>query len=115
MALLDELRERVVCGDGAIGTLLLESVIPLEHCFESLCLTEPERIATIHLRYVDAGARVIETNTFGANAVQLERFGRESQVAEINRAAAEIATKVARRKNVYVAGSVGPLGMTKKE
>lgn len=115
MDLLDELEARVLCGDGAIGTLLLAAGIPLERCFEELCVTEPDRIETIHRQYVDAGARVIETNTFGANAVRLERFGLEGRVAEINRAAAHLAMKAARNKDVYVAGSVGPLGISGKE
>ena len=115
MDLLDELQTRVLCGDGAIGTLLLEAGIPLERCFEELCVTEPERIESIHQQYIDAGARVIETNTFGANAVRLERFGLEGRVAEINRAAAQIATKTAQGRNVYVAGSVGPLGLSGDE
>lgn len=115
MDLLDELQSRVLCGDGAIGTLLLEAGIPLERCFEELCVTEPDRIETIHQQYIGAGARVIETNTFGANAVRLERFGLEGRVAEINRAAAQIALKTARGKDVYVAGSVGPLGISGDE
>ena len=93
MDLLDELQTRVLCGDGAMGTMLLEAGIPLARCFEELCVTEPERIEKIHRQYIAAGARVIETNTFGANAVRLERFGFEGRVAEINRAAAQIATK----------------------
>ena len=115
MDLLDELQTRVLCGDGAIGTLLLEAGIPLERCFEELCVTEPDRIEKIHQQYIGAGARVIETNTFGANAVRLERFGLEGRVAEINRAAARIASKTARGKDVYVAGSVGPLGIRAEE
>jgi methionine synthase I (cobalamin-dependent) len=115
MDLLDDLQSRVLCGDGAIGTLLLEAGIPLESCFEELCVTEPDRIETIHQQYIDAGARVIETNTFGANAVRLERFGLEGRVAEINRAAAQIAAKTAQGKDVYVAGSVGPLGISRDE
>lgn len=115
MDLLDELQTHVLCGDGAIGTLLLEAGIPLEHCFEELCVTEPDRIETIHQQYIDAGARVIETNTFGANAVRLERFALEGRVAEINRAAAQIAVKTAQGKDVYVAGSVGPLGISGEE
>jgi methionine synthase I (cobalamin-dependent) len=113
--LLDELQTRLVCGDGAMGTMLLDAGVPLERCFEELCLTDPERIETIHRQYIGAGARVIETNTFGANAVRLERFGLEPQVREINHAAAHLAVKAARGKNVYVAGSVGPLGITGDE
>lgn len=98
-----------------MGTLLLEAGIPLESCFEELCVTEPDRIENIHQQYIGAGARVIETNTLGANAVRLERFGLEERVAKINRAAAEIAVKTAQGKNVYVAGSVGPLGLSGDE
>lgn len=98
-----------------MGTLLLEAGIPLEQCFEELCLTEPDRIEAIHEQYVGAGARVIETNTIGANAVRLERFGLEDHVVEINRVAGQIALKRARGKDVYVAGSVGPLGISGDE
>jgi methionine synthase I (cobalamin-dependent) len=115
MDLLDELQTRILCGDGAIGSLLLEAGIPLDRCFEELCVTEPDRIEKIHQQYIGAGARVIETNTFGANAVRLERFGLEGRVEEINRAAARIASKTARGKDVYVAGSVGPLGISADE
>jgi methionine synthase / methylenetetrahydrofolate reductase(NADPH) len=111
MDLLEELQNQVLCGDGAMGSLLLARGIPLERCFEELCVTEPDRIETIHRQYVGAGARVIKTNTFGANAVRLERFGLEGRVVEINRAAAQLAAKAARNKDVYVAGSVGPLGI----
>jgi homocysteine S-methyltransferase len=115
MDLLDELQTQVLCGDGAIGTLLLEAGIPLDRCFEELCVTEPARIEKIHQQYIGAGARVIETNTFGANAVRLERFGLEGRVGEINRAGAQIAVKTAQGKDVYVAGSVGPLGISGDE
>lgn len=98
-----------------MGTLLLDAGIPLERCFEELCVTEPERIETIHQQYISAGARVIETNSFGANAVRLESFGLEGRVAEINCVAAQIAARTARGKDVYVAGSVGPLGISGDE
>jgi methionine synthase I (cobalamin-dependent) len=115
MDLLDELQASVLCGDGAMGTLLLEAGLPLERCLEELCVTEPDRITTIHQQYIGAGARVIETNTFGANAVRLERFGLEDRAAEINHAAAAIAVKAAQGKNVHIAGSVGPLGISREE
>lgn len=98
-----------------MGTLLLDAGIPIERCFEELCVTESDRIEKIHQQYIGAGARVIETNTFGANAVRLERFGFEGRVAEINRAAATIAARTARGKDIYVAGSVGPLGISGDE
>ena len=115
MNLLEELQTRVICGDGAMGTVLLEAGIPLKRCYEELCVTEPERIERIHRAYISAGARVIETNTFGANTVRLARFGLEDRVAEFNKAAAEIANRAARGKDVYVAGSVGPLGVSEEE
>lgn len=112
MNLLDELESRVVCGDGAIGTLLLNAGVPIEWCFEQLCISDPDRIQKIHGDYIGAGARVIETNTFGANAVRLARFGFENRVSEINRAAVMVARKAAGNRGVYLAGSVGPSGMT---
>lgn len=115
MDLLEELHARVLCGDGAMGTLLLAAGIRRDQCFEELCVTEPERIETLQREYIAAGARVIKTNTFGANAVRLERFGLEGRVVEINRAAAQVAAKAARGKDVYVAGSVGPLGISGEE
>ncbi|MEP6708995.1 MAG: bifunctional homocysteine S-methyltransferase/methylenetetrahydrofolate reductase [Verrucomicrobiota bacterium] len=115
MNLLDELETRIVCGDGAIGTLLLDQGVPIERCFEELSVSEPDSIQKIHEEYIAAGARVIETNSFGANAVRLERFGFENRVAEINSAAARLASQCARGKNVYVAGSVGPLGVASDE
>ena len=115
MDLLDELQTRLVCGDGAMGTLLLEQGVPLKRCFEELSVSEPDRVRAIHEQYIAAGARVVETNTFGANAVRLERFGFESRVMEINRAAAQLARDAARNKDVAVAGSVGPLGVSGDE
>ena len=115
MNLLDELEARVVCGDGAMGTLLLAAGVPIQSCFEELCVSEPERIQRIHRDYIAAGARVIETNTFGANAVRLKHFGMEKRVREINRAAVAVAKSAARNKDVYVGGSVGPLGISGEE
>src|ERR1700719_4723134 len=101
MNLLDELETRVVCGGGAMGTLLLGAGAPIERCLEEFCVSEPERIQRIHEDYIAAGARVIETNTFGANAVRLERFGMEKRVREINRAAVAVARSAAKDKDVY--------------
>jgi methionine synthase I (cobalamin-dependent) len=116
MDLLDELETNVLCGDGAMGTLLIAQGIPLERCFEELCVSEPDRIRRIHDAYIGSGARIIETNTFGANAVRLERFGLGDRVAEINRAAARIAIECAANgERIYVAGSVGPLGFSREE
>jgi methionine synthase / methylenetetrahydrofolate reductase(NADPH) len=115
MNLLEELDAHVVCGDGAMGTLLLDRGLPVDRCLEELCLSEPQRIRAIHEEYIAAGARVIETNTFGANAVRLARFGFENRVDEINKAAVKLARDAARAKNVCVTGSVGPLGISAAE
>jgi homocysteine S-methyltransferase len=112
MDLLDELHHRILPGDGAMGTLLLERGVPLERCFEELCVSDSDRVRQIHEEYIAAGARVIETNSFGANAVRLSGYGLEARVSEINWSAAQLARDCARGKGVYVAGSVGPLGIT---
>jgi homocysteine S-methyltransferase len=115
MDLLDELETRVVCGDGATGTLLLNAGVSIDRCLEELCVSEPERIQKIHGDYIAAGARVIETNTFGANAVRLGRFGMEDRVGEINRAAVAVARSAAQNRDVCVVGGVGPLGITAQD
>jgi homocysteine S-methyltransferase len=115
MKLLDELEKRVVCGDGAIGTVLLNAGVPLDRCLEELCVSEPGSIQRIHEEYIEAGAQVIETNTFGANALRLARFGLEDRVQEINHAAVAVAKSAVGKKNVCIAGSVGPLGISAEE
>src|SRR5438874_13764562 len=115
MDLRAELEERLVCGDGAMGTLLLDQGLPIDVCLEEICVSEPERVRRIHEDYIAAGARVIETNSFGANAVRLARFGYEQRVAEFNRIAAQLAKHAAKGKDVCVAGSVGPLGISVME
>src|SRR5258708_1294627 len=115
MDLLDELESRVVCGDGAMGTLLLDQGVPIERCFEELCVSESERIRKIHDEYIPADARVIETNPFGAKAVRLERFGLEGRVEEINRAAVRVAHDAGKGRDVFIAAAVGPLGITAEQ
>ncbi|MGI8890685.1 MAG: bifunctional homocysteine S-methyltransferase/methylenetetrahydrofolate reductase [Chthoniobacterales bacterium] len=115
MDLLDELQERLLCGDGAMGTMLLESGVALERCLEELSLTEPDRIREIHEAYIEAGARLIETNTFGASSVRLDRFGLGERSFEINASAARLARQAATGKDICVAGSIGPLGISADE
>ena len=112
MSLLEELEERPLCGDGAMGTLLMERGVSADHCFEALCLSRPELILGIHEDYLAAGARLIETNTFGASAVRLAHHGLEDRVSEINWQAAQLARQAARKSGAFVAGSVGPLGIS---
>jgi len=115
MDLLDELESTILPGDGAMGTQLMEKGVSLDRCFEELCVSQPDLVSGIHADYIAAGARVIETNTFGANAVRLAKHGMEHHVNEINWSAAQLAKDAAKGKGVYVAGSVGPLGITAEQ
>jgi homocysteine S-methyltransferase len=115
MDFLDELQHRVLLGDGAMGTELLAAGVPSGRCLEELCVSQPEIVRHVHESYITAGARIIETNSFGANAVRLAQHGCEHRVGEINWTAAQLAKDVARGQDVYVAGSVGPLGITAEE
>jgi len=89
--LLDLLNERIVLGDGATGTYFYELGVPLNHCLEEVNLSRPELLTRVYREYADAGAQVIETNSFGANRIRLARFGLDHQVGEINWRAAQVA------------------------
>ena len=115
MDFLDELHSSVICGDGAMGTELMAAGAPTDISLEGLNLTEPDLVSKIHLSYVNAGARVLETNTFGANAARLSKHGLEQKVAELNTAAVRLARDAAGQNPIYIAGSVGPLGLTEEE
>ncbi|HEY5218914.1 MAG TPA: homocysteine S-methyltransferase family protein, partial [Gemmatimonadaceae bacterium] len=102
---------RIVVFDGAMGTMLYTRGVFINQCYDELNVRSPELIRAIHQEYVRAGADVLETNSFGANRVKLAQHGLESQVHELNRAAAQIAREVAGDRDVLVAGAVGPLGV----
>lgn len=105
---LRELLERgPVLADGGMGTSLVARGAPTDTCFEALNAGDPGLIASVHEAFVEAGSRLLLTNTFGANRFKLGRHGHKDRVAEFNVAGAEIA----RRFDVLVAGSVGPLGV----
>jgi methionine synthase / methylenetetrahydrofolate reductase(NADPH) len=112
---LERVREEVLVGDGAIGTMLYAKGVSLEANFEHLNLVRPELVLELHAEYLAAGAQVIETNTFGANLVKLSAIGLGGKVAEINRQGALLARRAAAGRDVFVAGSVGPLGRGKAE
>ena len=105
----------VLC-DGAMGTSLYARGIFINRCYDELNLSQPELVRNIHDEYLQAGAEIIETNTFGANALRLQRYGLADKVIEINRAGVEIARKAVNQRadkqsgKVWVAGAVGPLG-----
>jgi methionine synthase / methylenetetrahydrofolate reductase (NADH) len=102
---------RIIVFDGAMGTMLYSRGVFINQCYDELNVRAPELIRGIHQEYVRAGAEVLETNSFGANRVKLAQHGLESQVHELNRAAADIARDVAGDRDVLVAGAVGPLGL----
>jgi len=106
---LERLRDGVVVCDGATGTMLYARGVFVNRCFDELNLSNPGLVQGIHQEYVEAGADVIETNTFGANRFKLGPHGFESQVAKINREGARIA-RAAAQGQALVAGSIGPLG-----
>ena len=112
MNFLDTLRERPLAADGAMGTMINAAGIGFERSFEGLNLTQPETIEGIHREFIAAGADLIETNTFSATSIHLERWGLAGRHAEINAAAARAAkTAVADAgRDVFVAGSIGPTG-----
>ena len=95
--------------DGAMGTYIYEKGIFIDKCYDELNISNPDLILNIHKEYVDAGADVIETNTFGANRYKLKRYGLSEKTREINYCAAVLARKAA--PNKFVAGSIGPLGV----
>ena len=102
-----------ILADGAMGTQLHARGIPFDACFDELNLSQPELILEIHREYLEAGARIIETNTFGANQHKLSSHGLEHQVVEINAAGVALAKQAIDETGVdaLVAGSVGPLGV----
>jgi methionine synthase I (cobalamin-dependent)/5,10-methylenetetrahydrofolate reductase len=109
-AFRDRLHKEVIVFDGGVGTFLYEKGVFINTCFDELNLTNPDIVAEVHRDYVNAGADVVETNTFGANRFKLTPYGLETRVHEINIKGAQIARKVAADK-ALVAGSVGPLGI----
>ncbi|MBN2184579.1 MAG: bifunctional homocysteine S-methyltransferase/methylenetetrahydrofolate reductase [Candidatus Krumholzibacteriota bacterium] len=107
---LDLLRQGVVLFDGAIGTELYAHGVFINRCFDEINLSNPSLVESIHGEYVQAGADVIETNTFGANRAKLKLHGLDSKLEEINVQGARLARKASSRK-ALVAGSMGPLGI----
>jgi methionine synthase I (cobalamin-dependent)/5,10-methylenetetrahydrofolate reductase len=102
--------QQVVVIDGAMGTQLYAKGVFINQCYDELNLRTPDLVREVHRSYVDAGADVIETNTFGASRTKLAPYGLETQTHEINRSAAALARKEAGH-NVLVAGAIGPLGV----
>ena len=104
MNFLEKLQKQILIADGAMGTLLYS--FGVDTCSEELNLSQPEQIQNIHRAYIDAGADVIQTHTYAANYLKLQRYGLEDSVKEMNSAAVRNAKKAA-QSNAYVLGTIG--------
>ncbi|KPN13222.1 homocysteine methyltransferase [Bacillus australimaris] len=103
MGLLQDLQNRVLIADGAMGTLLYSYGI--DRCFEELNLSKEDEVKRVHEAYVQAGADIIQTNTYGANYIKLSRYGLEEDAKRINTKAVQIAKAAA--GSAYVLGTIG--------
>jgi methionine synthase / methylenetetrahydrofolate reductase(NADPH) len=107
---LARIKQSPVLCDGAMGTWVYAKGVFINRSYDELNLSQPELIRGIHHEYLQAGAEIIETNTFGANSFRLARHSLADKVAEINRSGVRLALEAAKSFDVWVAGSVGPLG-----
>jgi methionine synthase / methylenetetrahydrofolate reductase(NADPH) len=107
--LLDAVHAGVLVTDGAMGSLLYERGVLYSACFEELNVSRPEIVSKVHEDFIRAGAQIIETNTFGANALRLEKYGLSSRVRELNAAGVRVA-RAAAGTQAYVIGAIGPSG-----
>jgi homocysteine S-methyltransferase len=113
----DIFASRPVLADGAMGTVLYARGVLINRCYDELNLSDPGLILSIHEEYLQAGAEILESNTFGANRFRLGRHGLANHVNEINAAGVRIARQAAERLKekqageAWVAGAVGPLGV----
>ena len=106
-SLLDHLHSSLLVADGAIGTMLYARGVPMEVCFDEINLSRSDLVRKVHEEYVEAGAALIETNTFGANALSLTKYNLEAQAESINARGVELARQAAGSR-AFVAGAVGP-------
>ena len=106
------LKDSILIADGAMGSLLHEAVGP-QRCFDELNALQPEAVFRVHQAYIEAGAQIIETNTFGANRFKLAPLGLGDQVQRLNSLGVKIAREAreAAAREVLIAGSMGPLGL----
>lgn len=110
---LEKLEKGTLLIDGAMGTMLHARGVGFDKCFDELNLTNPSAVADVHRAYIEAGAELIITNTFGANRFKLSKHGLADDVIAINKAGVELAKRIvaASFKDVLIAGDVGPLGV----
>jgi methionine synthase I (cobalamin-dependent)/5,10-methylenetetrahydrofolate reductase len=108
----ERLKDSILIADGAMGSMLHEAV-GAQRCFDELNSTEPEAVFRVHQAYIEAGAQIIETNTFGANRFKLEHLGLGEEVHRLNSRGVKIAREAreAAAREILIAGSIGPLGL----
>ena len=108
----ERLKEHILIADGAMGSMLHEA-LGSKRCFDELNATEPEAVFRVHQAYIDAGAHIIETNTFGANRFKLAPLGLADEVQRLNSRGVKIAREAreSASREVLIAGSIGPLGL----
>ena len=108
----ERLKDSILIADGAMGSML-HDVVGTVRCFDDLNVTEPEAVFRVHQAYIDAGAQIIETNTFGANRFKLEPLGLGEEVQRLNSRGVKIAREAreSASREVLIAGSIGPLGI----
>lgn len=108
-------RDSILIADGAMGSMLYEAV-GTQRCFDEVNVTHPEAVFRIHQDYIQAGAQIIETNTFGANRHKLAQIGLADQVVNFNHRGVKIAREAreAAHQEVLIAGSIGPLGVVRQ-
>jgi len=106
------LDEGVIVCDGAMGTYLNQKGVSYDRCFDELNLSQPDLVGEVHRDYIDAGAEIIETNSFGGNRFRLGTHGLENSLRDINLKSVKIAREAREISgvDVYIAGSMGPLG-----
>jgi methionine synthase / methylenetetrahydrofolate reductase(NADPH) len=111
---IERLEQGTILADGAMGTLLHGKGVAIDSCFDELNLSRPAIVFDIHRTYLEAGAEIVETNTFGANRFKLAEHGLDDRVTDINKAGVMLARQAVDatfKPNRYVAGSLGPLGV----
>ena len=108
---LEKVKKSPILCDGAMGTLLYAKGIFINRSYDELNLSQPDLIRGVHHEYLQAGAEVVETNTFGGNSFRLSRHSMADRVHDINLAGARLAREAAKSFDAWVAGSVGPLGV----
>jgi methionine synthase I (cobalamin-dependent)/5,10-methylenetetrahydrofolate reductase len=108
----DRLKDSILIADGAMGSMLYEAVGSVR-CFDELNATEPEAVFRVHQAYIEAGAQIIETNTFGANRFKLAPMGLGDEVQRLNSRGVKVAREAreAASREILIAGSIGPLGI----